>query len=101
MKTVKFVQPSCVPCKMVDALLNHLGHKVDQTLDIVTDEDAYALAEKIGVKSTPTIILFDDNGNYSQSVDSKEGRKSFFLYITNRKVWVKWKSQAIIRVLIS
>jgi thioredoxin-like negative regulator of GroEL len=62
MKIIKFVQPSCMPCRMLDGLLSHLNLKVDETLDIAVDEKAFEYAQTIGVKSTPTIMLVDDNG---------------------------------------
>lgn len=63
MKIVKFVQPACVQCRMVDGLLSHLGLKVDETMDIAMDDKAYELAVSHGVQSTPTLMLFDDEGN--------------------------------------
>jgi thiol-disulfide isomerase/thioredoxin len=80
MKIVKFVQPSCVPCRMVDGLLSHLGLKVDETMDIVVDEKAFALAQELGIKSTPTIVLFDDEGNEVDRVSgmNQDGIKSLF-----------------------
>lgn len=62
MKLVKYVQPSCVPCKMVEAFMNHLGATVDETLDISVESN-FARAQELNVKSTPTIMLLDDNGN--------------------------------------
>lgn len=63
MKIVKFEQPSCVPCKMVDAFLQHIDQQVDEKVDIVVDEDGMDKAYLAGVKSTPTLILMDDAGN--------------------------------------
>ncbi|TVX86004.1 thioredoxin family protein [Paenibacillus agilis] len=62
-KVIKFVQPSCVPCRVVDGLLNHLGLKVDESHDIAMDNAAFELAQKLGVQSTPTIMLLDESGN--------------------------------------
>lgn len=82
MKIIKFVQPSCVPCRMLDGLLNHLNLNVDETLDIAVDEKAFDYAQSIGVKSTPTIILVDDNGTVIDRVsgiDQEHIKKVFAL----------------------
>lgn len=80
MKIIKFVQPSCVPCRMVDGLLNHLGLKVDETHDIAVDDAAFELAQKLGVQSTPTIMLMDDAGNVVDRVSgmNQDGIKALF-----------------------
>lgn len=70
MKIIKFVQPSCAPCRMVDGFLSHLGLTVDETLDIAFDESAFNLSQHFGVKSTPTMILLKDNG---EEVDRVSG----------------------------
>ncbi|ALA47940.1 thioredoxin family protein [Brevibacillus laterosporus] len=63
MKIIKFEQPSCAPCKMVDAFLQHINQQVDEKIDIVTDEKGMDKAHLVGVRSTPTLILIDDSGN--------------------------------------
>lgn len=80
MKIVKFVQPTCVPCRMVDGLLNHLGLKVDETYDIVVDEKAFRLAMELSVKSTPTLMLLDDKGKEVSRITgvNQEGIKDLF-----------------------
>lgn len=79
-KVIKFVQPSCAPCKMVDGLLKHLGFKVDETMDIAMDEKAFELAQAFGVKSTPTLVLVDENNNLIDSVSglNQEGINKLF-----------------------
>lgn len=80
MKIVKFVQPSCTPCRMLDAYLKHIGVSVDETYDIVVDESAFKLAQKLGVKSTPTIVLFDEDDNEVDRVSglNQEGINALF-----------------------
>ncbi|WP_090739374.1 co-chaperone YbbN [Paenibacillus sp. Mc5Re-14] len=80
MKIVKFVQPTCQPCRMVDGFLSHLGLKVDETMDIVVDDKAFELATSFGVRSTPTLILLDDEGNEVDRVSgmNHEGIKRLF-----------------------
>lgn len=80
MKIVKFVQPACAPCRMVDGLLKHLSLTVDETVDIVCDEKGLELAQSLGVKSTPTLILFDGDGKEVERVSgmNQDGIRSMF-----------------------
>lgn len=80
MKIVKFVQPSCAPCRMVDGFLKHLNLSVDETLDIAMDDKAFELAQSLGIRSTPTLVLFDDDGNEVDRVSgmNQEDIKSLF-----------------------
>lgn len=80
MKIVKFVQPTCAPCRMVDGYLKHVGFAVDETLDIMMDEKAFALANELGVRSTPTLVLLDDDGKEVDRVAglNQDGIKALF-----------------------
>lgn len=80
MKIIKFVQPTCAPCRMVDGFLKHMGFEVDETLDIVVDEKAFEVAQTFGVRSTPTMILLDDEGKEVDRVSgmNHEGIKLLF-----------------------
>jgi thioredoxin 1 len=63
MKIVKYVQENCTPCKMLNQTLERLGLEVDETI-MLNDEESIEKAKKeLNVMSTPTMILFDDNGN--------------------------------------
>lgn len=61
MKLVKYVQENCTPCKMVEGFLNHIDATVDETVVLNSDE-ARDKVKELKVMSTPTMILFDDNG---------------------------------------
>lgn len=80
MRIIKFEQPSCVPCRMVDGLLKHLGLEVDEVLDIAVDENAFNLAQHLGVKSTPTLVLLKENGEVIGRVSgmNQDGIKELF-----------------------
>ncbi|MCY9545318.1 thioredoxin family protein, partial [Paenibacillus alvei] len=67
-------------CRMVDGLLSHLGLQVDEALDIAIDDKAYEFAVSHGVQSTPTLMLFDDEGNVVDRVSgtNQEAIKALF-----------------------
>jgi thioredoxin-related protein len=75
MELIKFKQNNCTPCAMLDNYLNELGVKVDKVVNLTTGEvtdtvtgqtikgdDAFMLAGKYSIMSTPTLVLVDDNG---------------------------------------
>ncbi len=52
----------CMPCRMLAPVLDELADELDGKVTICkidTDED-YELAEKFGIMSVPTLILFKD-----------------------------------------
>lgn len=61
MKLVKYVQTDCMPCKQVGLFLQHLGVEVDETINLDSPEEKEKVAG-LNIMSTPTIVLFDDNG---------------------------------------
>lgn len=58
MKIIKFEQPNCVPCTMVENYLNEKG--VTFTKYNVLED--FVETEKFFIMSTPVTILLDDNG---------------------------------------
>lgn len=56
MRIVKFQTESCIPCKIVDNMLNEMGLKVDEVIDIENNEQ---LREKYIVMNVPTVMLLD------------------------------------------
>jgi thioredoxin 1 len=64
-KVIKFENPTCVPCKAVEAILTGLKEKMGFNLvhvDTYTDEGA-ELAQRYRVMSTPTVIIENDKGH--------------------------------------
>ncbi|MCQ2231645.1 MAG: hypothetical protein MJZ30_07355 [Paludibacteraceae bacterium] len=57
----KFTSPTCFPCKQVSLYFERKGIE-HITVDVSTDE-GMALAEKYGVRHTPTVIEIDPAGN--------------------------------------
>lgn len=65
MKVIKFFQKPCVPCNMLEDILNGLGVKPDESYN-VKEEDGMEKAGEFGVIKTPMLILLDDNGKEVQ-----------------------------------
>jgi thioredoxin-related protein len=81
MKIVKFVQPNCTPCKMVDGYLKASKLVADVELNLRTDEGALEYAQALGIKGTPTLVLFDDAGNVVDQVTGLQQEKIKDLFV--------------------
>jgi len=58
----------CGPCKMIAPLLDEVAGKYEDKLDVVklnVDENPN-VAQKFGIRSTPTLILFKDGAVQAQ-----------------------------------
>lgn len=59
MKLIKFEKDDCVPCKNVSLYLDSKNIKYER----INPFDNPDMAVKYRVRSVPTVILVDDNGN--------------------------------------
>lgn len=62
MKILKFFSKTCGPCKQMGKILAGLEGVEIQEVDIAEDSNA-GLIEQYGVKSIPTVVAVDDEGN--------------------------------------
>ena len=86
-KLLKFGAAWCGPCKFQDKILEEIKEEhpeLDITLINVDSEDGEILAEKHGVKNTPAIIIFDEDGDEQER----------FVGITQKKVLLEAMSCA-------
>lgn len=60
-KFLKFEAPWCGACKQLDKILNKSDLPIEH-IDVDDDKNE-ALIEKYKVKSLPTIVLIDEDGN--------------------------------------
>lgn len=63
MKLVKFTQTVCRPCGVLEQQLKIFGVEVDESRVLDTPELLDEANKEFGIMSTPTLILFDDEGN--------------------------------------
>lgn len=63
MKLVKFTQTTCQPCTILGTMLKeNFEVEVDESRLLDTPELLEQADKEFGVMSTPTMILFDDEG---------------------------------------
>jgi len=60
MKILKFYSRSCVPCKMMDPLLDKLSSEFGIEVENINISET-DLVIKYEIRSVPTLILIDDN----------------------------------------
>ena len=66
---VDFYADWCGPCKMVGPLVAQIAHEHDDVAGVkVNVDDEMDLAEKFGVASIPTIILFKDGKEAKKNI---------------------------------
>lgn len=61
-KILKFYSPTCGPCRIMSRSLSAIEGVEIQDID-VTDDSNRELIEKWEVRSIPTTIVLDENGN--------------------------------------
>lgn len=61
-KILKFYSPTCGPCRIMSKNLSAIEGVEIQDID-VTDDSNSELIEKWEVRSIPTTIVLDENGN--------------------------------------
>ena len=82
-KILKFSATWCAPCKAFEATLNKLNDTDDfkdieiQSINIEGDDDELDLVEKYQIRSVPTTILLDENGETLYKVSGNIPMKDF------------------------
>lgn len=70
---VDFWAPWCQPCKMVSPILDEISEEQEEVIIAKIDiQDNPLSAQKCGIRSIPTMILFKDN----EKIASKSGAGS-------------------------
>ena len=60
-KVVMFTQTTCGPCKQLKPHLKAATDQLNMQLEEVNVQDDWDLAVKNGVKSTPTVVVVEDD----------------------------------------
>lgn len=63
MKIVKYTQVTCTPCKVLEAMMKHNNLEADEAIVLdINKPETFEEAREFDVRSTPTLVLLDDNG---------------------------------------
>lgn len=67
---VDFWAPWCGPCKMLGPLIENLSQQVDEDVVVckINVDDNQAIAQKYGVASLPTILVFKSGEVTNQNI---------------------------------
>lgn len=63
MKVLKFYADWCGPCKGLTQVIKNAGDKVTMEIENVNIDDNIFMAQDYKVRSVPTMVVVDDNGN--------------------------------------
>ena len=62
MKLVKAYATWCQPCKGLTVTLNEIDHPLVEKMEELDVDVQIPLARKYGIRSVPTLLLVDENG---------------------------------------
>lgn len=65
-RILKFEKLDCTPCKQVDAYLEKLG--IADKVEHINAFDNPEYTSKMGIRSLPTILVLDDDGNEVEKI---------------------------------
>lgn len=63
MKLLKFYATWCEPCKGLAMIINGAKDKIDMPIEDVNIEENMDLALQYGIRSVPTLVVVDEDGN--------------------------------------
>lgn len=63
MKLLKFYAPWCAPCKGLSLVIAGAQEKITLPIEEVNIDEDIDTAVKYGVRSVPTLVVVDDQGN--------------------------------------
>jgi glutaredoxin len=61
MKAIKFSSPTCMPCKALSTTLKNAGINIEE------QEITKETSSRYGIRSVPTIVILDSEGNRMDS----------------------------------
>lgn len=86
MKLIKFSLPTCKPCIVLSKQMEDLdfsNYEV-QEINLHESDETKALGEKYGIKSVPTLVVVDEEGNEIKRIRNivqlKEFLKTTFIF---------------------
>lgn len=70
MKLLKFYSDSCLPCKIVDPIVEKVANELDVEIISINVSENQEISRKFSITSVPTFILLGDR---NQVIDVKVG----------------------------
>lgn len=91
---VAFTSPLCAPCKEIPRIALEAAPEVP--LIILDVRDHPGLVHTLGIRTTPTLLLLDDNGRIRYGTDQLPEAAELWLYVREA-----WDSSAMTRSILA
>jgi thioredoxin 1 len=69
-QVIKFSASWCGPCKMLDKTLSTI--ETNTPITVVDIDEQSSLAAEYGIRSVPTLVMIDDDGNVSKRITGNQ-----------------------------
>jgi thioredoxin 1 len=81
MKLLKFYATWCVPCKGLSIVIDGVKDQLDTIIEDIDIENNIELAQKYGVRTVPTLVLVDDNGEVVKKTTGMMNEQQFLEFV--------------------
>jgi thioredoxin 1 len=80
MKIIKFQADWCGPCKALSKLLSEIDTKIP--IDVVDVDENPDTAIEYGIRSVPTLVKLDENGNVLEKMSGVKTKSELELFLS-------------------
>jgi thioredoxin 1 len=81
MKLLKFYATWCAPCKGLSIVIDGVKDQLDTIIEDIDIENNIELAQKYGVRTVPTLLLVDDNGEVVKKTTGMMNEQQFLEFV--------------------
>jgi thioredoxin 1 len=81
MKLLKFYATWCAPCKGLSIVIDGVKDQLDTIIEDIDIENNIELAQKYGVRTVPTLVLVDDNGEVVKKTTGMMNEQQFLEFV--------------------
>lgn len=81
MKLLKFYATWCAPCKGLSIVIDGVKDQIDTVIEDINIEDNIELSQKYGVRTVPTLVLVNDDGEVVKKATGMMNEQQFLEFV--------------------